>query len=201
MTKLEYVISLQEQGLTEEVMKDKVKAFQEANKTLDLEEEKASPLKPVKTNDSVDVVPAVESTQDTESQSEDISGDSPQEDPTATLAKNFFNTKEGKDIFLSKAQPAEVGVSVGFASTNYKYEQDILNNPIFYSQPIGGKEWNEAELDSEEEFIEAMMKSGVDFTLLGHVTKGKMMVDDEHYGFIKEAKKIFNEALAKQIEA
>ncbi|MGY8927263.1 MAG: hypothetical protein ACKVJC_08205, partial [Flavobacteriales bacterium] len=53
----------------------------------------------------------------------------------------------------------------------------------------------------EEEFIEAMMKSGVDFTLLGHVTKGKMMVDDEHYGFIKEAKKIFNEALAKQIEA
>ena len=55
--------------------------------------------------------------------------------------------------------------------------------------------------DSEEEFIEAMMKSGVDFTLLGHVTKGKMMVDDEHYGFIKEAKKIFNEALAKQIEA
>jgi len=55
--------------------------------------------------------------------------------------------------------------------------------------------------DSEEEFIEAMVNSGVDFTLLGHVTKGKMMVDDEHYGFIKEAKKIFNEALAKQIEA
>ncbi len=54
--------------------------------------------------------------------------------------------------------------------------------------------------DQEDEFLEAMMESGVSFTLLGHVTKGKMMVDDEHYGFITEAKKVYNEALGKQIE-
>jgi phosphoribosylformylglycinamidine synthase len=54
--------------------------------------------------------------------------------------------------------------------------------------------------DQEDEFIEAMMQSGVSFTLLGHVTKGKMMIDDEHYGFITEAKKVYNESLAKQIE-
>ena len=54
--------------------------------------------------------------------------------------------------------------------------------------------------DQEDEFLEAMMESGVSFTLLGHVTKGKMMVDEEHYGFISEAKKVYNEALAKQIE-
>jgi phosphoribosylformylglycinamidine synthase subunit PurL len=54
--------------------------------------------------------------------------------------------------------------------------------------------------DQEDEFIEAMMQSGVSFTLLGHVTKGKMMIDDEHYGFITEAKKVYNESLGKQIE-
>ncbi|TNE74647.1 MAG: phosphoribosylformylglycinamidine synthase subunit PurL [Bacteroidetes bacterium] len=54
--------------------------------------------------------------------------------------------------------------------------------------------------DQEDDFLEAMMASGVSFTLLGHVTKGKMMVDDEHYGFIAEAKKVYTEALAKQIE-
>jgi phosphoribosylformylglycinamidine synthase len=54
--------------------------------------------------------------------------------------------------------------------------------------------------DQEDEFIEAMMNSGVSYTLLGHVTKGKMMIDDEHYGFITEAKKVYNEALGKHLE-
>ena len=54
--------------------------------------------------------------------------------------------------------------------------------------------------DAEEDFIEFMMDSTVNFTLLGHVTKGKMMVDDEHFGFITEAKELFNTALGKKIE-
>lgn len=54
--------------------------------------------------------------------------------------------------------------------------------------------------DQEDEFIETMMHSGVNYTLLGHVTKGKMMVDDEHYGFIAEAKTLFNNSLAKHLE-
>ena len=54
--------------------------------------------------------------------------------------------------------------------------------------------------DQEDEFIEMMMGSKVSFTLLGHVTKGKMMVDDEHFGFIDEAKELFNSALAKHLE-
>ncbi len=54
--------------------------------------------------------------------------------------------------------------------------------------------------DQEDEFIEMMMESKVSFTLLGHVTKGKMMVDDEHFGFIDEAKELFNTALAKHLE-
>ena len=54
--------------------------------------------------------------------------------------------------------------------------------------------------DQEDDFIERMMNSSTSFTLLGHVTKGKLMVDDEHFGFITEAKTLFNEALAKHLE-
>ena len=54
--------------------------------------------------------------------------------------------------------------------------------------------------DQEDDFLEHMMQSNVSFTLLGHVTKGKMMIDDEHFGFIGEAKALFNDALAKHME-
>ncbi|MFT6982586.1 MAG: phosphoribosylformylglycinamidine synthase [Crocinitomicaceae bacterium] len=54
--------------------------------------------------------------------------------------------------------------------------------------------------DQEEDFIRAMIDSGVSFTLLGHVTKGKLMIDDEHFGFINEAKNVFDNALGKHLE-
>lgn len=54
--------------------------------------------------------------------------------------------------------------------------------------------------ETEEDFIEFMMASSVNFTLLGHVTKGKLMVDDEHFGFITEVKELFNNALGKKLE-
>ncbi|MES2800669.1 MAG: phosphoribosylformylglycinamidine synthase subunit PurL [Bacteroidota bacterium] len=53
--------------------------------------------------------------------------------------------------------------------------------------------------DNEEDFLEFMMESGISFTLLGHVTKGKLMVDDSHYGFIAEAKELYNNALEKRL--
>jgi phosphoribosylformylglycinamidine synthase len=55
--------------------------------------------------------------------------------------------------------------------------------------------------EQEEDFIEFMIDSGVNFTLLGHVTKGKLMVDDTHFGFITEAKDAYNNALGKLLEA
>ena len=54
--------------------------------------------------------------------------------------------------------------------------------------------------DQEDAFLEQMMGVNVSYTLLGHVTKGKMMIDEEHYGFITEAKTLFNQALAKHLE-
>jgi phosphoribosylformylglycinamidine synthase len=54
--------------------------------------------------------------------------------------------------------------------------------------------------DQEEAFIEFMLNTGVNFTLLGHVTKGKFVIDDEHYGFCHEAKDIFDNALAIKLD-
>lgn len=55
--------------------------------------------------------------------------------------------------------------------------------------------------DSEENLIEALQGAGVPFTLLGHVTRGKMVVDDEHYGFIADAAKIYNEAIERKMDS
>jgi len=53
--------------------------------------------------------------------------------------------------------------------------------------------------EQEDEFIEFMAQSGVNFTLLGHVTKGKFVVDDEHFGFCDEAKDIYLNALGNKL--
>ena len=54
--------------------------------------------------------------------------------------------------------------------------------------------------DQEDLFLEHMVNSKVNFTLLGHVTKGKLVVDDEHFGFVNEAKEIYNNALGNMLE-
>jgi phosphoribosylformylglycinamidine synthase len=32
------------------------------------------------------------------------------------------------------------------------------------------------------------VESGIPFTLLGHVTRGKMVIDDHHHGFVEEVR-------------
>jgi len=54
--------------------------------------------------------------------------------------------------------------------------------------------------DQEDAFIEFMMNEKTSFTLLGHVTKGKLVVDDEHFGFIEEMKAIYNNSLENLLE-
>lgn len=51
----------------------------------------------------------------------------------------------------------------------------------------------------EDEVIEELIQHKVPFSLLGHVTRGKMVVDDEHFGFIEDAAKIYNEAIERKM--
>ncbi len=54
--------------------------------------------------------------------------------------------------------------------------------------------------EMEDAFIETMLATKVPFTLLGHVTRGKMVVDDQHFGFIDDASHIYNHALERKME-
>ncbi len=51
--------------------------------------------------------------------------------------------------------------------------------------------------DEEVEFLDLMQASRVPFILLGHVTKGKIMVDDLPFGFIDDVRKVYEEAIPK----
>jgi phosphoribosylformylglycinamidine synthase subunit PurL len=53
--------------------------------------------------------------------------------------------------------------------------------------------------DNESDFIDFMMSTKVPFTLLGHVTKGDMRIDDEKFGSIADAKNLYQNALENLI--
>ncbi|WP_462281377.1 phosphoribosylformylglycinamidine synthase subunit PurL [Salinivirga cyanobacteriivorans] len=52
----------------------------------------------------------------------------------------------------------------------------------------------------ETAFIDLLMKLGIPFSALGHVTKGEMRIDDNSFGFVDEAKKMYSETLATYLE-
>ena len=49
--------------------------------------------------------------------------------------------------------------------------------------------------DLEDELIDLMQEANVPYILLGHVTKGKMVIDDDHFCFVNEAKEIYDNAI------
>lgn len=51
--------------------------------------------------------------------------------------------------------------------------------------------------EQETPFLDLMQASRVPFILLGHVTKGKLMVDDAPFGTIEDARKVYEEAIPK----
>ena len=55
--------------------------------------------------------------------------------------------------------------------------------------------------ENEEAFIDLMMLNGVEFDLLGHVTKGAIRVDDEDWGMASDYAKPFQNALGELLEA
>ena len=51
--------------------------------------------------------------------------------------------------------------------------------------------------ENEESFIDLMMLNGVEFDLLGHVTKGAIRVDDEDWGVVSDYAKPYQNALGR----
>jgi phosphoribosylformylglycinamidine synthase len=53
--------------------------------------------------------------------------------------------------------------------------------------------------EKEEAFIDLMMLNGVEFDLLGHVTKGSIRVDDEEWGMFEEYKDIYDHVIHRAL--
>ena len=51
--------------------------------------------------------------------------------------------------------------------------------------------------DQENSFLDLMGESRVPFILLGHVTKGKLVVDESPFGFIEDARRTYDEAIPR----
>ena len=51
----------------------------------------------------------------------------------------------------------------------------------------------------EDEFLDAIKQSQVPFTLIGHVTKGDLRIDQKSYGHISQYKEMYDNALANQL--
>ncbi|HBF87764.1 MAG TPA: phosphoribosylformylglycinamidine synthase subunit PurL [Bacteroidales bacterium] len=48
-------------------------------------------------------------------------------------------------------------------------------------------------------FIDFMLEKDFPFSIVGHVTKGELRVDDISYGFIQDAKKVYNTTISKKL--
>lgn len=54
--------------------------------------------------------------------------------------------------------------------------------------------------EKQDDFVDLMMEKEVPFSILGHVTKGEIRIDDESYGYIQDLKKTFEQRLKKWVE-
>lgn len=53
--------------------------------------------------------------------------------------------------------------------------------------------------DKEDAFIDLMMLNGVEFDLVGHVTKGSIRIDDVEWGDVSEYKELYDTAIEKEM--
>ena len=51
----------------------------------------------------------------------------------------------------------------------------------------------------EDRFLDILRESNVPFTLIGHVSKGEIRIDDRSFGDVSEYKEIYNTAIAAKL--
>lgn len=115
------------------------------------------------------------------------------------IKKDLVNAAHGCSkggVFVTLAEmamPNELGFDI-------VTDAEIREDAFLFGEAAGRVLVGVSE-DSEDDFIDFMLNTGVNFTLLGHVTQGKLVVDDDHYGFIQAAKTNYNTALEKMINS
>jgi len=111
----------------------------------------------------------------------------------ADVIKSAHDVSEG-GLFITlmeKAMPKNLGFDI-------VTDSEIREDAFLYGESQSRVVVTLSQ-DQEDDFLSLMMGSPVRFTLLGHVTKGKLQVDGEHFGFIDEWKTVYDNALEKYL--
>jgi phosphoribosylformylglycinamidine synthase len=53
--------------------------------------------------------------------------------------------------------------------------------------------------DYEDEFLDFVSENNVPLMLLGHVTKGRVTVDEENFGFIEDMRHLYEDSIAEEM--
>lgn len=87
----------------------------------------------------------------------------------------------------------EMGLPKGFGF-DIVTDSDVRPDAFLFGESQGRVVVTVTE-DNETGFLDLMRTSRIPFILLGHVTKGKLVVDDEAFGFIEDARDIYEDAI------
>jgi phosphoribosylformylglycinamidine (FGAM) synthase-like enzyme len=89
------------------------------------------------------------------------------------------------------------------ASVPGKFGFDIttdgeIRTDIFLFSPFGSRVLVSISPKNEDNFIDYLVEQKLPFTLLGHVTKEELRIDDVSYGFISDVRKIYLKSFGKK---
>lgn len=114
------------------------------------------------------------------------------------IKKSFINAAHDVSNGGLFTTLAEMGMPRGLGF-DIVTDSEIREDAFLFGEG-GGRVVVTVSEDAEDAFIEYMMDSKVDYMLLGHVTKGKMVIDDEHYGFVQGAKAKYDNAIGEILD-
>lgn len=98
-------------------------------------------------------------------------------------------------LFFSLFSMAE-NLNLGFDITG---DAELASEDFLFDNAIGRLVLTVSE-ENEAQFVDYMQEVGVSITLLGHVTKGEIRIDDVSYGFIADLKKKLSFAFQNNVK-
>jgi phosphoribosylformylglycinamidine synthase len=116
----------------------------------------------------------------------------------ALIKNNFINAAHDVSdggLFIALA---EMGMSGGLGF-DIVSDAEVRKDAYLFGEAQGRVIVTVTE-DDEDEFIDMVGDCGVPLTLLGHVTQGKMMVDGDHFGFVADAKRLYDNAIGDEMK-
>ncbi len=110
------------------------------------------------------------------------------------LVRSVHDVSNGGLFFtlLESAVPLEFGFDI---TTDAEIRKDAFLFGESQSRVVVS-----VSAEKETDFIDFMIEQKHPFSILGHVTKGEMRIDDESYGFVDDVKEVFENKMKNWVE-